>query len=53
MATVVGVPKEVKDQEGCVAMQPDGVATLAPPLSITDDDLEFIARVLKKAIANL
>ncbi len=28
MATVVGVPKEVKDQEGRVAMQPDAVAEL-------------------------
>jgi alanine dehydrogenase len=28
MATVVGVPKEVKEQEGRVSMQPDGVAEL-------------------------
>ena len=28
MATVVGVPKEVKEQEGRVWMQPDGVAEL-------------------------
>jgi alanine dehydrogenase len=28
MAAVVGVPKEVKDQEGRVSMQPDGVAEL-------------------------
>ena len=28
MATVIGVPKEVKDQEGRVSMQPDGVAEL-------------------------
>ncbi len=25
MPTVVGVPKEIKDQEGRVSMQPDGV----------------------------
>jgi alanine dehydrogenase len=29
MAAVVGVPKEIKDQEGRVSMQPDGVAELA------------------------
>ncbi len=28
MATVVGVPKEIKDMEGRVSMQPDGVAEL-------------------------
>jgi len=28
MARVVGVPKEIKDQEGRVSMQPDGVAEL-------------------------
>jgi alanine dehydrogenase len=28
MATVVGVPKEVKEQEGRLSMQPDGVAKL-------------------------
>ncbi len=28
MATVVGVPKEIKDQEGRVSMQPDGVTEL-------------------------
>ncbi len=28
MATVVGVPKEVNEQEGRVSMQPDGVAEL-------------------------
>jgi alanine dehydrogenase len=28
MATVVGVPKEVKEQEGRVSMQPDGVGEL-------------------------
>jgi alanine dehydrogenase len=28
MGTVVGVPKEVKEQEGRVSMQPDGVAEL-------------------------
>jgi alanine dehydrogenase len=28
MATKIGVPKEIKDQEGRVAMQPDGVAEL-------------------------
>src|SRR3712207_5123468 len=28
MATVVGVPKEIKDLEGRVSMQPDGVAEL-------------------------
>jgi alanine dehydrogenase len=28
MATVFGVPKEVKEQEGRVSMQPDGVAEL-------------------------
>ena len=28
MATVVGVPKEIKDMEGRVSMQPDGVAVL-------------------------
>jgi alanine dehydrogenase len=28
MATVIGVPKEVKEQEGRVSMQPDGVAEL-------------------------
>jgi alanine dehydrogenase len=28
MAVVVGVPKEIKDQEGRVSMQPDGVAEL-------------------------
>jgi taurine-pyruvate aminotransferase len=31
----------------------NNVLTLAPPLSITDGDLEFIARVLKETIANL
>jgi taurine-pyruvate aminotransferase len=31
----------------------NNVLTLAPPLSITDGDLEFIARVLREAIANL
>ena len=28
MATVIGVPKEIKDMEGRVSMQPDGVAEL-------------------------
>jgi alanine dehydrogenase len=28
MATVVGIPKEIKDMEGRVSMQPDGVAEL-------------------------
>jgi alanine dehydrogenase len=28
MARVVGVPREIKDQEGRVSMQPDGVAEL-------------------------
>jgi alanine dehydrogenase len=28
MATIVGVPKEIKDMEGRVSMQPDGVAEL-------------------------
>src|SRR5215212_3819288 len=28
MAGVVGVPREIKDQEGRVSMQPDGVAEL-------------------------
>jgi len=28
MATVVGVPKEIKDMEGRVSMQPDGVTEL-------------------------
>ena len=28
MATVIGVPKEVKEQEGRLSMQPDGVAKL-------------------------
>src|SRR5215212_11747623 len=28
MAGVVGVPKEIKDQEGRVSMQPDGVVEL-------------------------
>ncbi len=28
MASVVGVPKEIKDQEGRVSMQPDGVVEL-------------------------
>ena len=28
MTTVVGVPKEIKDMEGRVSMQPDGVAEL-------------------------
>ena len=28
MATVVGVPKEIKDMEGRVSMQPDGVAEM-------------------------
>jgi alanine dehydrogenase len=28
MATVVGVPKEVKEQESRVSMQPEGVAEL-------------------------
>jgi taurine-pyruvate aminotransferase len=31
----------------------NNVLTLAPPLSITDGDLEFIARVLRETIANL
>jgi taurine-pyruvate aminotransferase len=31
----------------------NNVLTLAPPLSITEGDLEFIARVLKETIANL
>jgi len=31
----------------------NNVLTLAPPLSITDGDLEFIASVLKETIANL
>jgi taurine-pyruvate aminotransferase len=31
----------------------NNVLTLAPPLSITKEDLEFIARVLKETIANL
>jgi hypothetical protein len=31
MATVVVVPKEVKEQEGRVWMQPDGVAELGGP----------------------
>ena len=28
MATVIGIPKEIKDMEGRVSMQPDGVAEL-------------------------
>ena len=28
MARVVGVPKEIKDQEGRVSLQPDGVAEM-------------------------
>ena len=28
MATAIGVPKEIKDMEGRVSMQPDGVAEL-------------------------
>src|SRR5688500_8074983 len=28
MASVIGVPKEIKDMEGRVSMQPDGVAEL-------------------------
>jgi alanine dehydrogenase len=28
MTRVIGVPKEIKDQEGRVSMQPDGVAEL-------------------------
>ena len=28
MATVIGVPREIKDMEGRVSMQPDGVAEL-------------------------
>jgi taurine-pyruvate aminotransferase len=31
----------------------NNVLTLAPPLSITDGDLEFIARVLRETLANL
>jgi taurine-pyruvate aminotransferase len=31
----------------------NNVLTLAPPLSITDGDLKFVARVLKETIANL
>jgi hypothetical protein len=35
MATVVGVPKEVKEQEGRVWMQPDGVAELGDHMGMT------------------
>ena len=28
MPTVVGVPKEIKEQEGRVAMEPDGITEL-------------------------
>jgi adenosylmethionine-8-amino-7-oxononanoate aminotransferase len=29
------------------------VLTLAPPLSITEDDLEFVARALNETLTNL